>query len=174
MPSASATSAASSATAVVHSIDAIAERLGDERSLLGDGKIGRACGGDDDEPYPPTGLRADDQEPRLGVIGMGKTGLGDGAGDGLVGSRGEDVGVVVGEAPHDRDHLRGGLARAEHGLGSTAAQRPVVVHLGEPEILVRQPSELPDRGVDVDAPGLHVFEKRSDGFPIHRSLSAAA
>lgn len=108
------------------------------------------------------------------MIDMGQTGLGDGTGDGLVGSRGEDIGVVVGEAPHDRDHLRGSLAGAEHGLGSTPAQRPVVVHLGEPEILVRQPSELPDRGVNVDAPGLHVFEQGSDGFPIHRSLSAAA
>ena len=49
-----------------------------------------------------------------------------------------------------------------------------MVHLGEPKILVRQPSELPDRGVDIDAPGLEVFEEGPDRFPIHRPLSAAA
>src|SRR5882724_7355644 len=94
--------------AVVDSLHAISERLGDERRFLSDGEIGGARGGDDDEPALLAWLRPDDQEPRLRVID------------------------------------------------------------------VRQPAELADRAVDVDASGLQVFEERPDRFSIHRSLAGGA
>jgi hypothetical protein len=82
--------------------------------------------------------------------------------------------VVVGQAPRDRNDLSRRLAGAEYCLGSPAAQRPVMVDLGEPEILVRQAAELADRTVDVDASGLQVFEESADRLSIHRSLAAGA
>jgi hypothetical protein len=49
-----------------------------------------------------------------------------------------------------------------------------MVDLGEPEILVRQASELVDGAVDVDAPGAQILEESPDSFPIHRSLAGDA
>jgi len=66
------------------------------------------------------------------------------------------------------------LAGTEDCLGSAASQRPVMVDLGEPEILVRQAPELVDGTFDVDAPGSKILEESPDRFPIHRSFAPGA
>ena len=109
--------------AVVDPLHAISERLGDERRFLGDREIGGARRGDDDEPAFLARLRPDDQEPRLRVMDVGQAGLGNGGRDRLIGPRGHDVRVVVGQAPRDRNDLSRRLAGAEYCLGSPAAQR---------------------------------------------------
>jgi hypothetical protein len=108
------------------------------------------------------------------VIDVGQPGFGESRRDRLIDPRGYDVRVVLGQAPRDRDDLSRRLAGAEDRLGSPAAQRTVVIDLGEPEILVREAPELVDRAVDVEAPGPEVFEESPDRFPIHRSLAGGA
>ena len=122
--------------AVEDALDAIAEGLGDERRLFGDGMVGRAGGRDHDEPDPLARLGPHDHESRLSVVDVRQPGRGYRVGDDLLGTRREDVGVSLGEPREDRDDLRRRLARAEHCLGSAAAQCAVMIHLGEVEVLV--------------------------------------
>ena len=83
------------------------------------------------------------------------------------GARDEEVLAAAGDLLRDRDDLRGGLTRAEDDFGEPTAQRAMVVHLGEAQVLVGQALQplgrLLERHASVadrpqqrfDVPGIH-------------------
>src|SRR5262249_48980230 len=59
------------------------------------------------------------------------------------------------------------LAGTEDRLRSPTAKRAVLIHLGEPEILIRQPAQSPQRLLDPQAPVPHIVEQLTQRFSIH-------
>ena len=123
---------------VVQPIDLVAHDLGRDGGLLGDRQVGGAGGGDDDDAPARRRVAPPLDDPRLLV----KDGVGDPGPDRRKGGRvraGHQQAVPAGDdGGGDAGDLVGGLPGAEHHLGKTLADGPVMIDPGKPEVLDRR------------------------------------
>ena len=121
---------------VVQAGDVVAQYLGGEGGFLGHGHIAGAAGGHHDGALAgDRGHVPHDAHPADLVVGEGQ-GLPHHPG-GLGAHAGDEDGLLplLAQGGGDVPDLRGGLARAVDHLGGTLAQAPVVIHLGEAQVL---------------------------------------
>ena len=75
--------------------------------------------------------------------------------------------AAAGDALHDGQQLLRALAGAEDGLGKAPAQRAMVVHLGEPEVLEGQALEALQGLLGRNTPLPHFVEEVPQGLGTH-------
>ena len=71
------------------------------------------------------------------------------------------------DALDDRFDLLGGLARSEDGLGKATAEGPMVIHLGEAQVLEGKGAQALRRLRGSDAPVANGFEEVPEVFGVH-------
>src|SRR5437879_8550545 len=83
--------------------------------------------------------------------------------------------TVAQQPAGDRDRLDGRLPLAEDRLRQPLPEDAMVVHGGEPEVLVRQRLQMARGCLDVEPAGLHLRQQPPDTFGRHdRSISGRA
>ena len=143
--------------AVIDALHAVAHGLAGDGGLLGHGLVGGAGTHDDDEPEALLVTGPDHGDARLRVEPVGQPALRHGLEHALVGARGEDVVVLLGEPAEDGHHLLGRLPLAEHRLRDPVAQRAVEIHAGEAQVLHGQVAQARQRALGRQRPARHLL-----------------
>ena len=81
--------------------------------------------------------------------------------------RDQHVARVFEQAPGDGDNLLRRLAFTEDHLRHAVAQRAMVVHLGEAQILERHVAQAVQRAVHIHCAGAHLFEQLPKLLLVH-------
>ena len=149
----------------------VAKNLGSHRRLFGHLQVG--------------GARGNDQDPRSPLRAAGRLQC-DGAGLRMVARapvasfdlpehfggdpRHQDGLALGGHSPHDGDDLGDAFPFAEDHFGEAAAELPVVVDLGEAEVLVGESLQPPQRLVGGHPPGSDALEDLLQLAGVHDRL----
>ncbi len=151
------------------SLDAVAERAGGDRSLLGYREVARTRRHDEDAA--PAGrwrhVRWEVHRPaKIVHAGPGEA-LAERASHLVRSARDEKAAAPGVDALGDLHGVLDGLPLSEDDFGETVAERAVVVDGGEGELLDRRERELGERRLDVELPGRNLTQERQDAIAHH-------